>query len=131
MNLIQLRIQKRRIQPKNIPTYSKIDGLKLVLKSIRLIYIGGAICFLCFGYYTTILLGKEGHLNTKEEVKDLQKYRYPSITFCYVFKNSVKTTVQNSSTQHNSAKFVWNLYYHHLYQKWKQSGNYHSICFFG
>ena len=99
---------------------SRIDVLKLALKLIRLFYIGVAIYYLCYGYYTTILLAKKGYLNVKEEVTVLEKYRYPSLTFCYVFKNK---------GEHNSGKYVWTLYYRHLITKWKQSGQYYAIYF--
>ena len=97
----------------NSTTNARIGVLKLLLTLIRSFYIGGAICFVGFGYYTTILKAKAGYRNVEEEVNVLPKYRYPSLTFCYVFKDSGK---------HNSGKYVWTLFYRHLIQKWKQSG---------
>ena len=101
-----------------ISTTSRISVLKFVLKFVRLLYIGGAMYFLCFGYYTTIMMAKERYRNVKEEVEVLPKYRYPSLTFCYGFKDS---------GNHYSGKYVWKLYYRNLMKKWKQSGNYHAI----
>ena len=79
-----------------------------ILKVVRVIYIGFAIFFVCFGYYKTLMMAKEGHRNVQDEVKVLHKHRFPSITFCYVFNDN--------------KKYVWELYYLHLYQNWKKSG---------
>ena len=95
-----------------------IDAARILLKCIRLTYIGGAICFVCYGYYTTILLAKEGTLLVKDEVKILPKYRYPSVTFCYVFKDQICNTCPNPKGE----KHVWFLYYQSNMEKWKHSG---------
>ena len=98
----------------------RIGGLKLILKALRLMYIGGAIYFVSFGYYTTFLMAKARYRNVEEEVKVLEKYRYPSITFCYVFKH----TQHDGSDTHDGGKYVWTLYYRHLIQQWMKSGNF-------
>ena len=97
---------------------STIGAANILLKCIRLTYIGGAMCFVGYGYYTTILLAKEGTLLVKDEVKVLPKYRYPSVTFCYVFKGHISNTYPNRKGD----KHVWSLYYHHNLEKWKRSG---------
>lgn len=98
--------------------YSKCSTfhiLKWVLRIIRCLYIGFALYFVCFGYYTTVMMAKEGYRNVQEEVKVFEKLRYPSITFCYVFK-------ENQESMQTSTKYVWALYYRHLIKTWKDSG---------
>ena len=99
-------------------TCSTIEAANILLKCIRLTYIGGAMCFVGYGYYTTILLAKEGTLLVKDEVKVMQKYRYPSVTFCYVFNGQMC----NNCTNKKGTKHVWYLYYLHNMAKWKRSG---------
>ena len=83
--------------------------LEMMLKFGRFFYIGGALYFVCVGFYTTMLKVKENHVSIKEEIQVLPKYRYPSLTFCYVFKHG--------------GKDVMEMFYQHLFDKWKQSGN--------
>ena len=94
---------------------SRFDILKWVLNIIRCFYIGAAIYFVCFGYYTTVMMAKEGYRNVQEEVNVFQKLRYPSITFCYVFKDS-------DEGMQTRTKYVWTLYYRYLVKTWKKSG---------
>ena len=101
---------------------SFVEAARFFFKLIRIIYIGGAIYFVCYGCYTTLLLVTEGNLIVKDEVKVLQKHKYPSVTFCYVFKEVKCKTCQN----HRGVKHVWNMYYRHYIEKWKQSGMLYS-----
>ena len=86
---------------------SKTNFLNGILKKIRIIYIAFAISFVCYGYYTTLMMAKEGYRYVQDEVSVKHKHRYPSITFCYVFN-------------HNQ-KHVWTLYYLHLFEQWKRT----------
>ena len=93
----------------NLPLRSSRKILKFILKFVRFLYFGGAIYFVCFGYYETMLKAKEENRHVKEEVKVFSKHRYPSLTFCYVYKDG--------------GKYVWKLYLRHLIENWKHSGN--------
>ena len=101
----------------NLRLCSSSNVLTCILTFVRFLYIGVAICFVCFGYYETMLIAKQGNRHVKEEVTVLSKYRYPSITFCYVFKHG--------------GKDVWSLYFRHFIEKWKQSGNWNAINLHG
>ena len=92
-----------------------LRSLSITYKYIRLFYLGGALCFVCFGFYNSMVKMKENRLSLKEEKIALPKYRYPSITFCYVFKN------------HN--KDVMEMYYQHLLKAWKKSGKFLFFSF--
>ena len=89
-----------------------------MIKIIRAVYIGCAVVFVCYGYYTTILLANEGTLLVKDEVKVLKKLLYPSVSFCYKFKGSY----HNRSSDPTQAKKIWMLYYRHYVEKWRNSG---------
>ena len=80
---------------------SLFEASRFFLKLIRLIYIAGSIYFVIYGCYTTLQSAKEGNLMVKDEVKVLQKHRYPSLTFCYVFK---KVECENCQTQEGEKK---------------------------
>ena len=82
----------------------------MMLKFGRFLYIGGAFYFVCVGFYTTMLKVNENHVSIREEIQVLPKYRYPSLTFCYTFKHG--------------GKDVMEMFYQHLFDKWKQSGKY-------
>ena len=102
-----------------IAQLSMSDASGTLVKLIRLFYIGVALYYVSYGYYTTILLANEGNLKVKDEVSVLQRYRYPSLTFCYVFKSG-KTGEADKSE--NGGKDVWMLYYRHLIEKWRKTG---------
>ena len=101
-----------------------------LIKAIRIIYIGAAIIFVGYTYYTTILLAKKQNLNIKEEVRVKSKYLYPSITFCYVFKNEEKSRSCNDAKNgtlylgkdEERGKHVRWLYYLHYIKTWQESG---------
>ena len=103
-----------------------------LLGVIRIIYIVGALIFVGYTYYTTILLAKQQNLIIKEEVRAASKYLYPSITFCYVFKNDKKCSscndVKNGTLylgkDEKNGKHVRWLYYLHYIRKWKETGMY-------
>ena len=131
-------------------TYSSENLLKLCFKLIRFAYIGIAIYYVCYGYYTTILMAKEANLMVKDEVSVLEKYRYPSLTFCYLYKhghgstglrpldemyssdsfNEVEADAQNRKNRRNGAKDwkdkggknIWWVYHRQFNDKWKKSG---------
>ena len=86
---------------------SLFEAARFFLKLIRIFYIGGAVCFVLYGSYITLQSAKEGNLMVKDEVKVLQKHRYPSLTFCYVFK---KVECENCQTQ-KGEKNIWSMYY--------------------
>ena len=94
-----------------------------MMKIIRTIYIAIAVAFVCYGYYTTILLANEGTLLVKDEVKVFKKYLYPSISFCYKFKVPHRPI----TSQPNQEKRIWLLYYRHYVQKWRNSGIYLNV----
>lgn len=91
---------------------------KVMMKIIRSIYIVCAIVFVCYGYYTTILLANEKTLLVKDEVKVYKKFLYPSVSFCYKFK----VPVRDKHSDTNQEKNVWMLYYRHHVERWKNSG---------
>lgn len=88
---------------------SSLCTYQMMLKLGRFLYITGAIYFVCFGFYTTMLKVKDNQISIKEETQVLPKYRYPSLTFCFIFKHG--------------GKDVMEMYYQQLFDKWKQSGN--------
>ena len=102
----------------NMPDFSTSNVLRVLLKLIRKIYIGFAIYLICHGYYETFLMVKEGNIVVRNEVRQLPKYRYPSLTFCYIYKDGVSREVQNRKGH----KSVWWLYYRHYIDKWTKSG---------
>ena len=81
-----------------------------------------AIIFVCYGYYTTILLANEGTLLVKDEIKVFKKYLYPSVSFCYKFKVPHRTTREETSRKAPQEKRIWMLYYRHYVEKWRNSG---------
>ena len=81
-----------------------------------------AIIFVCYGYYTTILLANEGTLLVKDEIKVFKKYLYPSVSFCYKFKVPHRTTRKETSRKTPQEKRIWMLYYRHYVEKWRNSG---------
>ena len=87
---------------------SKNNILHWILRLARIVYIAFAIYFVTFGYYKTLMVAKEGRRNLQEEVTVLEKYRYPSITFCNKFKHGQKN--------------VWSLYYLNLLKRFIDSG---------
>ena len=104
--------------------------IESLIKAIRIIYIGAAIIFVGYTYYTTILLAKKQNLNIKEEVRVKSKYLYPSITFCYVFKNDEQRKSSNNvkngtlylGKDEEHGKHVRWLYYLHYIKTWQESG---------
>ena len=131
-------------------THSSENLLKLCIKSIRIVYIGIAIYYVCYGYYTTILMAKEANLMVKDEVSVLEKYRYPSLTFCYLYKHGLRNSglrlldevssshpiddveadAQGQKKKRNAAKNwqyeggknIWWVYHRQFNEKWKKSG---------
>ena len=131
-------------------TYSSENLLKLCFKLIRVAYIGIAIYYVCYGYYTTILMAKEANLMVKDEVSVLEKYRYPSLTFCYLYKHGLGNSglklldevsssdsiddveadaqgqkkIKNAakSWQYEGGKNIWWVYHRQFNEKWKKSG---------
>ena len=131
-------------------TQSSENLLNLSFKLIRVVYIGIAIYYVCYGYYTTILMAKEANLMVKDEVSVLKKYRYPSLTFCYLYKHGLgqtghKSLDEVSSTEsfddvkaeangrkkirnpandwkHGGGKNIWWMYHRYFNENWKKSG---------
>ena len=95
------------------------DAIYCFARSIRIIYIAGAVFFVGYTYYTVILLAKTQNLNVKDEVSIQSKYLYPSITFCYVYKVK-KCNFCNDVN--NGRKHIWWVYYLHYVEAWKKSG---------
>ena len=89
-----------------------------MMKIIRTFYIGIAVVFVCYGYYTTILLANEKTLLVKDEIKVFKTYLYPSVSFCYKFKVPHRAT----KYANNQEKRIWMLYYRHYVEKWRNSG---------
>ena len=96
-----------------------VDAILCLARSIRIIYIAGAVFFVGYTYYTVILLAKTQNLNVKDEVSVQSKYLYPSITFCYVYKVK-KCSFCNDVN--NGRKHIWWVYYLHYVEAWKKSG---------
>ena len=139
-------------------THSSENLLKLCIKLIRVVYIGVAIYYVCYGYYTTILMAKEANLMVKDEVSVLKKYRYPSLTFCYLYKHGVRQTGRTSLDEvsssnsfddvkaddkgrkkmknaandwkHEGGKNIWWVYHRFFNENWKKSGKERSYISF-
>ena len=127
-------------------TVSSEKLCKICAKFIRLVYIGVATYYVCYGYYTTILMAREANLMVKEEVTVLKKYRYPSLTFCYIYKHGfmgmmdditsdmIKLLQRHARYRRQTkdrpmiqkdfgGKNVWWVYHRHFNEKWKKAGN--------
>ena len=79
-----------------------------VSKVIRGGFVIFGICMVCVGFYNTLLQVSQRNILMRQELFHEEKYRYPSITFCYKYKHGGKDVFQN--------------YYPHVYKKWKTAG---------
>ena len=79
-----------------------------ISKVIRGGFVIFGIGMVCVGFYNTLLQVSQRNILMRQELFHEEKYRYPSITFCYKYKHGGKDVFQN--------------YYPYLYKKWKRAG---------
>ena len=90
---------------------SNLDSAKkynIIPKLIRGAFLIFGVGFVAYGFYRTMHKVSQRNILIREEVVVKEKYTYPSITFCYKYKNGGKDVFRN--------------YYPPLYDKWKKSG---------
>ena len=93
----------------DIKTYlRKYTNGRTISKVIRGGFVIFGICMVCIGFYNTMMQVGQRNILMREELVHEEKYRYPSITFCYKYKHGGKDVFQN--------------YYPYLYKKWKKAG---------
>ena len=97
----------------NIPEYNIayakfLKTIEKWTKSFRMIFVLLGIGYVLYSFSRTIQKYREGNVLVKQENKYFEKYRYPSVTFCYKFKHGSKDVMNN--------------YYPSLYKKWQATG---------
>ena len=85
-----------------------------ISKVIRGGFVIFGICMVCVGFYNTLLQVSQRNILMRQELFHEEKYRYPSITFCYKYKHGGKDVFQN--------------YYPYLYKKWERAGKSSKSC---
>ena len=71
------------------------EGLLLLLKFARVIYVVIAAVVVCHGFYNAYLKYKAEDVATRQEYQVPDKLRYPSVTFCYKYKHGSKRIFNN------------------------------------
>ena len=85
-----------------------VEITKKGTKAVRIIFVLFGIGYVLYSFTRTLQKYKEGNVLAKQETKYFDKYRYPSVTFCYKFKHGSKDVMNN--------------YYPSLYKKWQATG---------
>ena len=92
----------------NVRNDKSLEITKKGTKAVRIMFVLFGIGYVLYSFTRTLQKYKEGNVLAKQETKYFDKYRYPSITFCYKFKHGSKDVMNN--------------YYPSLYKKWKATG---------
>ena len=71
------------------------EGLLMLLKFARVIYVVIAAVVVCHGFYNAYLKHKAQDVSTRQEYQVPDKLRYPSVTFCYKYKHGTKRVFNN------------------------------------
>ena len=82
--------------------------MEKLTKAARIIFVLVSIVYVLYSFSRTLQKFNEGNTFAKQETKYFEKYRYPSVTFCYKFKHG--------------SKVVKNNYHPSLYKKWQATG---------
>ena len=72
---------------------SSVKVFETAFKAGRILYLGFAICYVCYGFRSTMLKMIRGTTIVSSYEADKSKYRYPSVTICSEFKNGGKDVV--------------------------------------
>ena len=99
---------KMNITKNSISNLDSAKKYSIIPKLIRGGFLIFGVGFVVYGFYRTMHKVSQRNILIREEVVVKEKYTYPSITFCYKYKNGGKDVFRN--------------YYPPLYDKWKKSG---------
>ena len=92
----------------NVRNDKSLEITKKGTKAVRIIFVLFGIGYVLYSFTRTLQRYQEGNVLAKQETKYFEKYRYPSVTFCYKFKHGSKDVMTN--------------YYPSLYKKWQETG---------
>ena len=91
------------------PICSFTNIVKIIVKILKISYLIFAAVFVCYGLYNTIAKVQQQNISVKLGVQVVPKLKFPSVTFCHKYKHGSKNALLT--------------YSHHLFDKWKKSGN--------